>query len=386
MSVCPHLGDGPGDELGVLDPSRAALKPSRARSSANAGRCASISCSSAALVPKARSLNGSELVRADRSSRSPRSRSSSPSACSARYPPRGVGVWVTLRRPGRRGSISRSAGEARDRRATSCAMSRSTLASTNRYERVAQVVHSSVTALIDDSIEVARTPRNRAPARSFASRCQRAPREQGPQRPAPKLPAPVPSEPKRPLRSSSALAGDFLPGCSPLDDEGFAHGPGLMLGAAFDFGQSGVGAVARGHYALPHRQNVRRIGRRPVRVLRSSRCAGLRRLFGAFRARFLELGGGVAWVRYDPEARGVSTAPAPRDTDQRFFWFGSGGFRSTSSARSSSVSASSSSSTRLALALRARIRPRARRFLPLPTGARPRARARLTLSLPSPSR
>lgn len=52
---------------------------------------------------------------------------------------------------------------------------------------------------------------------------------------------------------------------------------------------------------------------------------------GAFRSGSLtldlEVGGGVAWVRYDPEASESGPLPTPRDTDERFLWFASAGIR-----------------------------------------------------------
>lgn len=185
-------------------------------------------------------------------------------------------------------------------------------------ERVAQVVHSLVTAIIDDSADVVARPDIEREL-------------------APPLPPPVPtatdgpvdappavaSDPVEPL-SFAALTGAFYR-ASFAGDEGFPHGPGLALGGTLERGAFGVGGIARGQYAWPHSVRVEDVD---VRFTELSIRLGGR---GAFRSRSLtldlEVGGGAAWVRYDPEATESGPLPAPRDTDERFFWFASAGIR-----------------------------------------------------------
>jgi hypothetical protein len=232
---------------------------------------------------------------------------------------RGVTVWVTLRSRNEARLYFAAASEAEE---------------PTRYllrdvplndgldeigsERVAQVVHSSVTALIDDSADV--VPRLEIE------------RELAPPPPPPPptttgarvdAPPPEPRERVQPL-SFSALTGAFYR-ASFAGDEGFPHGPGLALGGALERGAFGAGAVARSQYVWPH---LVRIDDVDVELTELSMRLGGR---GGFRSRSLtldlEVGGGVTWVRYDPEATGSGPLPAPRDTDERFFWFASAGIR-----------------------------------------------------------
>jgi hypothetical protein len=188
-------------------------------------------------------------------------------------------------------------------------------------ERVAQVVHSSVTALIEGSVEVAERPeieRELAPLE---------PEKPSLARPHPPVfvappPAPKKTPPPSPGPSFSPLAGAFYRGAF-SGDEGFAHGPGLALGATLGFGQFGVGAVTRGEYVFPHSERfddlditlsgfAARLGARGVWIL------GVVHLD-------LELGAGLTWVEYDPEETPLGPIPAPSGVDQRTFWFASVG-------------------------------------------------------------
>jgi len=184
-------------------------------------------------------------------------------------------------------------------------------------ERVAQVVHSSVTALIDDSVNVVPRPeieRELAP-----------PPPPPPSATAAQIDAPPaePSDRVQPL-SFAALTGVFYR-ASFAGDEEFPHGPGLALGGTLDRVAFGVGAVARGQYAWPHSVRIEDVDVTLTEL--SIRLGG----HGAFRSRSLtldlEVGGGAAWVRYDPEATESGPRPAPRDTDERYFWFASAGIR-----------------------------------------------------------
>lgn len=232
---------------------------------------------------------------------------------------RGVTVWVTLRTRNEARLYFAAASEAEE---------------PTRYllrdvqlddglgeigsERVAQVVHSSVTALIDDSVDVVPRPeieRELAPP----------PPPPGPTATDARVDAPPAESPRQvsPL-SFAALTGAFYR-ASFAEDEGFPHGPGLALGGTLERGVFAVGGVARGQYAWPHSVRIEDVD---VTFTELSIRLGGR---GAFRSRSLtldlEAGGGVTWVRYDPEATESGPLPAPRDTDERFFWFASAGIR-----------------------------------------------------------
>jgi hypothetical protein len=235
---------------------------------------------------------------------------------------RGVAVWVTLRAPEQARLYFAAAG-ARDE--------------TVRYllrdvplddgldeigsERVAQVVHSSVTALVDDSADVIARPDIE----------RELPRPSPPPRAPPPAPAPARVD-ERPTSSTGAgSAASFAPlaGASYraafAGDEGIAHGTGLALGATVFRDRLGIGAVVRGHYAWPHAERFDDLDVTLTEL--SARLGGS----GAFRSGDLtldlEAGGGMAWVRYDPASTDSGPLPAPRDTDERFFWFASTGAR-----------------------------------------------------------
>jgi hypothetical protein len=195
-------------------------------------------------------------------------------------------------------------------------------------ERVAQVVHSSVTALTEGSIEVAERPEIErllaAPVEPYKASLARPGKPvYVPVRPPRKKPSEP--EPEPPGPSFAPLAGLFYRGAF-SGDEGFAHGPGLALGATLRFGEFGVGAVTRGEYVLPHSERFNELD------------MSLRGVMGRLGVRGewiasevlhhdLELGGGVVWMRYDPEPSTTPSGPLPfaRDIDQRFFWFASFG-------------------------------------------------------------
>jgi hypothetical protein len=187
-------------------------------------------------------------------------------------------------------------------------------------ERVAQVVHSSVTALIEGSVEVAERPEIERvlatpvePAKPSLARARKPVYVSVP-------PARRKAEPSRPGHAFLPLAGAFYRGAYAGDD-GFAHGPGVALGATFDFGEYGLGAVARGQYVVPRTEDFDGLD------IELSGFAGRLGARGALFARplvlDLELGGGFSWVRYDPLETASGPIPGPRDVDPRFFAFAS---------------------------------------------------------------
>jgi len=239
-------------------------------------------------------------------------------------PTRRVAVWVTERTPGEARLYFAVTGE--------------TQAAT-RYlirdvplnkgfdelgsERVAQVVHSSVTALIEGSVEVAERPEIE---RELAAPVEPAkPSLARPHKPI--FVEPPKSRKKQARRSSpgpsfSPLAGAFYRGAL-SGDEGFAHGPGLALGGTLGYGRFGVGAVGRGEYVLPHSEHFEdlditlsgfaaRLGARGVWIVGETNLD-------------LELGAGLSWVRYDPEETLLGPIPLARDVGTRFFEFASVG-------------------------------------------------------------
>jgi hypothetical protein len=113
------------------------------------------------------------------------------------------------------------------------------------------------------------------------------------------------------------LAGAFYRGAY-AGDEGFAHGPGLALGATLGFGGFGLGTVARGQYVVPRTERFEQ--ELDIRLSGFAARLGVR---GAWFARPLvldaELGGGFSWVRYDPEQTAAGPVPAASDVDPRIF-------------------------------------------------------------------
>lgn len=233
---------------------------------------------------------------------------------------RGVAVWVTLRKP----------DEARLYFAASVEREGAT-----RYllrdvpldggfdevgsERVAQVVHSSVTALIDDSADVV--------ARPEIERELAPPPTATPSAPPPAVrvdTGPAERANPTPRASFEPLTGAFYRAAF-AGEEGLAHGPGLALGATVVSDGVGLGAVGRGHYAW--RRTERFEGVDVTLTELAARLGGYAALRSAGLTVDVELGGGGAWVSYDSASTDPATLPAPGGTDERFFWFVSAGVR-----------------------------------------------------------
>jgi hypothetical protein len=233
------------------------------------------------------------------------------------HPARGVAVWVTLRTDREARLYFAAAGESPE---------------TTRYlirdvplddgldeigsERVAQVVHSSVTALVEDSVEAIARPELE---RELAPETPATNAEQAKQ----VLP-PHPADDVHPSASSgpslTPLFGAFYRGAW-AGDEGIAHGPGIALGATLGFDAWGVGLVGRGHYVWPRSERFDDIALTLSELSARLGARGVVRTGGPDLD--LELGGGAAWVRFDPDGDASGPVPAPRGTDERFFWFAS---------------------------------------------------------------
>jgi hypothetical protein len=231
----------------------------------------------------------------------------------------GVGVWVTLRGPNQARLYFAAAVEAEE--PTRYLVRDVPLADGLDEiggERVAQVVHSSVVALIDDSAD--------AIARPELEAALEPPKVQAEPQGEPIEPEPVRAPPPTPDRGPwvTPFAGAFYRAAFG-GDEGLAHGPGLALGTTLDFGTYGVGLVTRGQYIFPHTEPFDDLA---LRLSEFSGRLGPRGYLRAGKVEFdLELGGGIAWVGYDPEGTAFGPLPTSRDTDQRFFWFASAGAR-----------------------------------------------------------
>jgi hypothetical protein len=181
-------------------------------------------------------------------------------------------------------------------------------------ERVAQVVHSSVTALIEGSIAVAERveiERALAPA---------AP----PLAPAPTVPARPRTDAASRTSAVSPLLGAFYRGAF-SGEEGFAHGPGVVLGASLEFHELATGLVARGYWALPRAERFDEV------VLTFESLGALLGARGVWRVnrRFavdVEVGAGLTWVSYDPKLA-APTGPVPRgsgDHVRQYYFVGFG--------------------------------------------------------------
>ena len=237
------------------------------------------------------------------------------------HPAGGVAVWITLRTAREARLYFAAAGEARE---------------PTRYlirdvplddgldeigsERVAQVVHSSVTALVEDSVEaIARPELERELAPEPPPTNAEPPKQVAPPHPDDDAPPPDSSGP-----SLTPLFGAFYRGAW-AGDEGIAHGPGIALGATIGSDAWGAGMVGRGHYVWPHAERFDDIALVLSELSARLGARGVMRTGGPNID--LELGGGAAWVRYDPDGDASGPVPAARDTDERFFWFASLGVR-----------------------------------------------------------
>lgn len=166
-------------------------------------------------------------------------------------------------------------------------------------ERVAQVVHSSVTALIEGSIAVAeRVEIERALA------------------PAEHPPAPAAAVPMRRRADTtsrrpalSPVLGAFYRGAF-SGEEGFAHGPGVVLGASLEFHELATGLVARGYWTLPRMERFDEIALTFESLGALLGARGVWRVSRRF-AVDVELGAGLTWVSYDPKLA-APTGPVPR--------------------------------------------------------------------------
>jgi hypothetical protein len=176
-------------------------------------------------------------------------------------------------------------------------------------ERVAQVVHSSISAIVEGQGGASRVEIEHELAAD-----------------APKSP-PVAEERSVPLAvppaatTGPSLAAEVSYRFTSAGGEGLVHGPGLALGATAPLGSYRLGAVLRGEYRVPRSATfdgvtlrwsggVFRIAGRADLVVDSATRVGL------------EAGPGLAWVLYDPSASGVS-APLPHagGSDLRPFGF-----------------------------------------------------------------
>jgi hypothetical protein len=175
-------------------------------------------------------------------------------------------------------------------------------------ERVAQVVHSSVSAIVEGQGGASRLEIEHELAADVPK-----------SRPVVEERAAIPVV--APTASGSSLVAEVTYRFTSAGGEGLAHGPGLALGATAPTGNYRLGAVLRGEYTVPRSATfdgvtlrwsggVFRIGGRADLVLDSATRFGV------------EAGPGLAWVLYDPTATGIS-APIPRSSgsDQRPFGF-----------------------------------------------------------------
>jgi hypothetical protein len=185
-------------------------------------------------------------------------------------------------------------------------------------ERVAQVVHSSVSALIEGAIEATTRPElERALEQKEGGASTAVPNAPiAPQRRErePKLP---PGEGLKP----TALAGAFYRAAL-TGEEGLAHGPGATLGMGLTSGAYGLTLLGRGAYVLPRSVSL------PGLTLTLSgpwARAGLRltRELGVWRGE-LELGAGLDWARWDAATpSGSDLVGRASSTDRRSFVFAS---------------------------------------------------------------
>jgi hypothetical protein len=176
-------------------------------------------------------------------------------------------------------------------------------------ERVAQVVHSSISAIVEGQGGASRVEIEHELA-ADAPRSQPVAEERSPTLVVP------PTAPSGP-----SLVAEVSYRFTSAGGEGLVHGPGIALGATAPAGGYRFGAVLRGEYRVPRSATfdgvtlrwsggVFRIAGRADLVVDSATRVGL------------EVGPGLAWVLYDPSASGGSGAvPNPGGSDQRPFGF-----------------------------------------------------------------
>ena len=185
-------------------------------------------------------------------------------------------------------------------------------------ERIAQVVHSSVSALIEGAVEGTERPvleralevappRASAPARTTPE----------PVEPVPSTLLPARSEPMQP----AFLLGGFYRAAL-AGDEGVAHGPGVALGFGVESETYALALVGRGSYVLPRSRSFKGLA---LRLAGPWARAGLRlgRALAGLRCE-LELGAGFDWVRREATApRESELIERAAATDRRSFFFAS---------------------------------------------------------------
>lgn len=177
-------------------------------------------------------------------------------------------------------------------------------------ERVAQVVHSSVSAIVEGQGGASRVEIERELVADAPKTRPAAPEERQ------AIPAVAVSGPLSP-----SLVAEVTYRFTSAGGEGLAHGPGLALGAMTTTSGYRLGAVVRGEYVVPRSSTFDGVTLRwSGAVLRLAARADLP--LGPS-ARFgLEVGPGLAWVLYDPSAsNAVSPAPHAGGSDVRPFGF-----------------------------------------------------------------
>jgi len=182
-------------------------------------------------------------------------------------------------------------------------------------ERVAQVVHSSVCALIEGVVEGTDRPELEraleAPPRKAAEPSEAALDSR----------AHEPASPRGVTPKPTFLFGGFYR-VALGGDEGVAQGPGVALGLGVVSGTYGLTLVGRGAYVLPRSISLPGL---TLTLAGPWARAGLRlgRTFRGFRGE-LELGAGLDWVHREATApRGSDLVARGAATERRVFAFAS---------------------------------------------------------------
>jgi hypothetical protein len=176
-------------------------------------------------------------------------------------------------------------------------------------ERVAQVVHSSISAIVEGQEGSSRVEIER----ELAALAPKPPPPVAEERPPAPVPAPV-------AGASVSLVAEATYRVTSEGGEGLAHGPGLALGTMAGLGSYRFGAALRGDYLVPRSATFDALTLRwSGAVLRLAGRADVS-LGSEARASF-EIGPGLAWITYDPSTTADGLVPSAGGSDKRPFGF-----------------------------------------------------------------
>ncbi len=192
-------------------------------------------------------------------------------------------------------------------------------------ERIAQVVHSSVSALLEGEIESTRQEVERSLAEVDIAPASSDP---APKPAAVRRPPIVQERPRKRPRPPRTQENTDLAQLRPVaaafyrvawaSAEGTAHGPGLGTGVVLLLDGAELGVLARGQLTWPRSRTFDELNvTLSERLLRFALHAGHAVSDGV--ALNVEAGPGVVWVKFEPTATGSEITATPGGTNRRTF-------------------------------------------------------------------